>query len=140
VIKRILKATAIGLIIPVGIVIGIGRVMMTSDCACTDKADAIVNSLTALDGAKNQWVLDHANDRSANLTWKDLAPYYYGDFWTNRVAGETYHINKIGEPASAFVPKKTDWIPANSEVRRGLGPGGKVQIRSIAPGSPWAEP
>lgn len=128
----------ISLIIPVGVVIGIGRVMMNSDCACTDKADAIVNALAALDAGKNQWVLDHTNDKSANLTWKDLTPYYYGDFWTNRVADETYHINKIGDPASAFVPKKTDWIPANSEVRR--GPDRKVQIRSIAPGSPWAEP
>jgi hypothetical protein len=136
--KRVLKATAIGLIIPVGIVIGMARVMMTSDCACTDKADAIVNSLAALDAAKNQWVLDHPNDKSANLTWKDLAPYYYADFWTNRIAGETYHINKIGEPASAFVPKKTDWMPANSEVR--CGPERKVQIRSIALGSPWTQP
>src|SRR5215469_12790510 len=127
--KRVLKGVAIGLIIPVGIVIGMARVMMTSDCACTDKADAIVNFLGALDGAKNQWVLDHPNVKSTNLTWKDLSPYYYADFWTNRVAGETYHINKIGEPASAFVPKETDWIPANSEVR--FDPVKKIQIRQI---------
>jgi hypothetical protein len=137
--KRVLKATAIGLIIPVGIVIGISRVMMTSDCACTDKADAMVNFLCALDGAKNQWVLDHPKDKSVNLTWTDLTPYFSDGFLTNRVVGETYHINTIGEPASAFVPHKTDWIPENSEVRRGPGPDGKIQIRSTAPGSVWTD-
>lgn len=109
-------------------------------CHCTDKADTIVNCLAELDAGKNQWALDHPNDKSTNLTWKDLTPYFEGEFWNKPVAGETYHINKIGEPASALVPKKTDWIPANSEVRRGPGPDGKVQIRSIAPGAPWTEP
>lgn len=129
---------AIGLIIPLGIVIGIARVMMTSDCACTDKAGTIVNCLAELDAAKMQWTIDHKGATVTNLTWKDLSPYVETDFWNHPFAGETYIINKIGEPVSAFVPKKTDWIPANSEVR--FGPDRKIQIRSITPGSVWTTP
>jgi hypothetical protein len=139
--KCTLKLTLTALIIPIGIAIGIARVVMTSDCACTDKAGSIVNCLFELDAGKEQWVLDHPNKKSANLTWKDLTPYYCTDFWKRPVADETYHINKIGEPASVLVPKKTDWIPANSELRfSSLDSNRKVQIRSLAPGSPWTEP
>src|SRR5215469_17657557 len=115
----------------------IALVLPNFTCHCTDKADTIVNSLSELDAGKNQWVLDHPKEKSSNLTWNDLSPYFGRDFWNKPVADETYLINKIGEPASALVPKKTDWIPANTEVR--LGPDRKVQIRSMTPGSDWTE-
>jgi hypothetical protein len=140
--KRALKITLISLVIPIGIAIGIARVMMTSDCACTDKADAIVNSLAQLDAAKVQWLIDHQNMAATNLTLKNLSPYFQPNLLDHPIADETYFINKIGEPASAIVPQKTDWIPANSEVHliRLVSGDGKVQIRSTAPGSEWTTP
>jgi hypothetical protein len=136
--KRAIKGILIGSIIPIGIVLGIARVVMTSACACTDKADTIVNCLSQLDAAKLQWTIDHKGAVVTNLSWTDLSPYVQSDFWNHPFAGETYFINKMDEPASALVPKKTDWIPANSEVR--LSPDRKVQIRSTLPGSNWAAP
>jgi hypothetical protein len=57
------------------------------------------------------------------------------------VAGETYLINKLGDPSSAIVPTHTEWISANSEVRfSSLSSDGKVQVRSTIPDSPWTEP
>ena len=106
-------------------------------CHCTDKADTILNCLAQVEGAKIQWVKDHPNAAGATLAWKDLAPYCQ-DFWERPVAGEVYHINRIGEPPSAIVREKVDWIPANSEIR--FGTNREVQIRSLTPRSLWAPP
>lgn len=103
-------------------------------CHCTSKADTIVNNLLEFYAAKDQWVTDHPNAKPTTLTWKDLAPYC-SDWWKRPVAGEGYRINKIGEPPSAAVRENVDWIPANSELR--FSSNKLVQIRSLAPGSPW---
>jgi hypothetical protein len=133
------KRIIIELIFAGSIVIFIAYIIaLNFGCHCTDKADTIVNYLGQLDAAKSQWAIDHKGITATNLSWNDLSPYVETNFLNRSFAGETYLINQIGEPVSALIPKKTDWIPANSEVR--FGPDQKVQIRSTILGSPWISP
>ncbi len=38
-------------------------------------ANACINNLRQLDGAKEQWALEHGKKPGAVVTWKDIAPY-----------------------------------------------------------------
>jgi hypothetical protein len=139
--NRLLIGGAVIVFIALALAVAIPNFVPARACACGDKPESILNDLSELDAAKMQWTMDHKEITATNLTWNDLYPYVGRDIWNNPVAGETYLINKLDEPVSAFLRIKAGWIPANSEVRfSSLGYDRKIQIRSTAPGSPWTEP
>jgi hypothetical protein len=136
-VKRILYSAVTFVIVSL-LIAAVWAIFFT--CHCTSKADTIVNCLDQIDEAKAQWAMVHPNAKATHLTWKDLAPYC-SDFWKRPVADEVYLINKIGEPPSAVVREKVDWIPAYSEVRlASIGSNRLVQIRNRVPLSPWTTP
>jgi hypothetical protein len=141
-LERTTKRVLIGMAIIASILFAIALVLSNFlTCHCTDKADTIVNCLSELDAAKIQWTIDHKGVTVTNFPFNSLSPYVITDFWNRPIAGETYFINKIDEPCSVIVPKRTDWIPANSELRfSSLDSNRKVQIRSTTPGSAWTTP
>ncbi len=96
-------------------------------CHCTDDANAILNNLRQIDGAKTQWVIDHPGAKVTELDQQDLAPYLRVDFWQRPVAGEIYLIHGPGEPSEALMTKNVEWIPEGTKLR--FGPSEDIQVR-----------
>jgi hypothetical protein len=84
------------------------------------KANAIINNLRYIDGAKIQWALEHGITNTGQvknftqpLSWKDIAPYllqnpnvisqkHFGsDGVVRPVSGEIYTINSLSKPPEA---------------------------------------
>jgi type II secretory pathway pseudopilin PulG len=64
----------------------------------TSQSNAIVNNLRQLDGAKQQWALQHGKSANDVPTMKDLSPYLKG---VSPVMGERYVLGKVAEPVAA---------------------------------------
>jgi hypothetical protein len=60
----------------------------------------IVNNLMVLEGAKDQWGLEHHKTNGDRPTWNDLASYLKGGTIRPQ-RGESYYSNGIGSKASA---------------------------------------
>jgi len=84
----------------------------------------IVCNLRIIEGAKDQWALDHKMNHGINPTPKDLAPYMKDKICPpETVVGETYNINAV------YSAEATAKLPEN--VKLGKYPrGGTVVILS----------
>jgi hypothetical protein len=60
------------------------------------QAAACVNNLRLIDGAKEQWALDHQKPPGALLTAADIAPYLKGNTLPVCPAGGIYTLNPVG--------------------------------------------
>jgi hypothetical protein len=105
----------------------------------TSKSALILNRLRAIDAAKSAWAAEHPNARDRNPVEQDLAPYFgqlhHNTYFMDRpVAGETYLIQSLTEPAEAQLTKQVDEFPANASVR--FGPEGDIQVRTNG-SQPW---
>src|ERR1041384_8451399 len=67
----------------------------------TSQANAIINNLRQLDGAKQQWALEHRKSDNDVPTADDLKPYFAGHELPASVAGEHYTFGRLGEPPIA---------------------------------------
>src|SRR5882762_3934618 len=60
--------------------------------------NACINNLRQLEGAKDQWMLDHHKTRNDIPTWEDLRPYLNGQHVPLTCpAGGNYKIGKVAE-------------------------------------------
>jgi hypothetical protein len=82
----------------------------------TSKMNAILNNLRQLDGAKQQWALDHGRTGAVVVTTQDIAPYL-PHFTT--VAGERYILRTLAEVAEAQLTREVDGRPKGTVLRFG---------------------
>ena len=68
----------------------------------TSKINGIMNNLRQLDGAKQQWALDHGQTGAVLVTEQDIAPYFgRPSGWVRPVAGERYILNRLDQSPEA---------------------------------------
>ena len=99
----------------------------------TSKSALILNRLEAIDAAKSGWAAEHPDAKGRDPVEKDLAPYlqqlHHNTYFMDKpVAGETYLIHGLTEPAEAQLTKEVDEFPAHASVR--WGPDGDIQVRT----------
>jgi hypothetical protein len=67
----------------------------------TSQANACINNLRQIDGAKNEWALENNKTNGTPVTVADIKPYIKPDASGNLPkcpAGGTYTIGVVGEP------------------------------------------
>ncbi len=67
----------------------------------TAQLNTIANNLRVLEGAKEQYALEHKLSTSAPVTEADLTPYLKGNLPIAPVVGETYTFTTVGELITA---------------------------------------
>ncbi len=65
---------------------------------------ACINNLRQIDGAKQQWALDHQKAVSALMTQTDLLPYFKGNAMPACPAGGVYSLNPVSVPPICNIP------------------------------------
>ena len=65
---------------------------------------ACINNLRQIDGAKQQWALDHQKAVSALMTQSDLLPYFKGNAMPACPAGGVYSLNPVSVPPICNIP------------------------------------
>jgi len=70
------------------------------------RLSAIANNLRTIEGAKEQWALEHQATNGVLPTVADLAPYLRNGELPKPVAGETYRITPAGELNTAVLSEK----------------------------------
>jgi len=68
--------------------------------------NGIANNLRILEGAKEQWVLEHHQTNGALPTPADLAQYLKNREFIKPAGGEIYTINPVGERITAKLTRK----------------------------------
>jgi hypothetical protein len=68
---------------------------------------ACVNNLRQIDGAKQQWALEHQKPGSALMTQADLLPYFKGNALPTCPAGGIYSLNPVSVPPICNIPGHT---------------------------------
>jgi hypothetical protein len=79
------------------------------------KAHAIVSNLRQLDGAMQQWGLDHGQTGTVVVTEENLVPYLRHP--PKPVAGERYVLKTLAESPEAHLTHKVELWPAGSVLR-----------------------
>ncbi|HEY6168614.1 MAG TPA: von Willebrand factor type A domain-containing protein, partial [Verrucomicrobiae bacterium] len=67
----------------------------------TAQRNTVINNLRQIEGAKEQWALEHHKSANDLVTPGDLRPYFRGNALPSPLAGETYVVGRVGEPAIA---------------------------------------
>jgi hypothetical protein len=65
---------------------------------------ACINNLRQIDGAKQQWALEHQKAGSALMTQADLLPYFKGNAMPACPAGGVYSLNPVSVPPICNIP------------------------------------
>jgi hypothetical protein len=86
----------------------------------TSKTNGIVNNLRRLDGAKQQWALEHHRTGATEVAREDIAEYvgvppHKG--WVQAVAGERYTLNLLTESPEAELTRAVDGRPKGTRFR-----------------------
>ena len=86
----------------------------------TSKTHGIINNLRQLDGAKQQWALDHQRPGAVEVTAADIAEYvgvapHKG--WVQPVAGERYVLNLLTESPEAVLTETVDGRTKGTRMR-----------------------
>jgi hypothetical protein len=83
----------------------------------------IISNLRQLDGAMQQWALDHGRTGAVMATKEDIAPYlrysFAPDGLVKSVAGERYILKTITEPPEAHLTCELDGRPKGTVFRLG---------------------
>jgi DNA repair exonuclease SbcCD ATPase subunit len=66
--------------------------------------NACINNLRQIDGAKQQWALEHGKTAGALLTPADLQPYLKSNTLPSCPGGGVYNLNPVGIPPICSVP------------------------------------
>ena len=69
--------------------------------------NACINNLRQIDGAKQQWALEHQKAASALMTQADLLPYFIGNAMPTCPAGGVYSLNPVSVPPICNIPGHT---------------------------------
>jgi prepilin-type N-terminal cleavage/methylation domain-containing protein len=78
--------------------------------------NAIHANLRLIDDVKEQWALENRVGSGTNPIDADLLAYFKGNSLPKPIAGETYHPNHLGDPASAVIPVPIGNLPAGSVI------------------------
>ena len=78
------------------------------------KTGWIVNNLRQLDGAKQQWGLDHGKTGAVMVTEEDVAPYLRS---FKPAAGERYILKALSESPEAQLTREVGGNPKGSVLR-----------------------
>jgi hypothetical protein len=87
------------------------------------KTNEIINNLRQLDGAVQQWGLDHHQTGVVAVTWGDLAPYLkdrcdqHG--WVKSVDGEVYVLKGLAQSPEVVLTRKLGDRPKGTVLRFG---------------------
>jgi len=87
--------------IPMMLAIAIPNFVKARDMAMTN---ACINNLRQIDAAKNQWALEHNKTAEDIATVNDLTPYLKNHQMPVCIAGGTYTLGKVSEPATCSIP------------------------------------
>jgi len=68
--------------------------------------NTIANNMRILEGAKEQWALEHHATNGALPTAADLAPYLKGGEFIKPAVGERFTINPVGERITATLTRE----------------------------------
>jgi hypothetical protein len=117
------------LLFAIGFIILLAVIIPTGVGNGGQKANAIINNLRYIDGAKNEWALEHGITNADQvthfnqpLTWADLGPYLLQDinviqskrFDNNGVvhpaSGEIYTINSLNKPPEVKLPHDVEFL------------------------------
>jgi len=70
-----------------------------------------VRNLSFLEGAKEQWALEHKATTNASVTWEQLYDYVKYPGWPPPCPrGGVYTLGRIGELPSCSIPKHTTYF------------------------------
>jgi len=77
---------------------------LVAGCAARDgnPANPCINNLRQIDGATQQWAIEHHKDTNAVPTWDDLRPYIRNTL--SCPAGGTYTLGPVGGLPACSVP------------------------------------
>jgi hypothetical protein len=86
----------------------------------TTKLNGIISNLRILDGAKQQWALEHNRTGPVEVTREDVAEYlgvgpYEG--WVELVAGEQYALRNLTEMPEAELTRDMEGLPKGTRIR-----------------------
>jgi len=80
-------------------------------------AHTCIDNLTQIDGAKQQWALEHGKNSDAKPTWDDIRPYLADSFksGTNQIPacpqGGKYTLGKVGDRPTCSIGGKDHSLP-----------------------------
>jgi hypothetical protein len=89
----------------------------------------IAQNLLQLDGAVQQWALDHSRPDAAVVTKQDVAPYLQRlrhNGWVKSVAGELYTLGTVTNSPQAVLTQELGGRPKGTIFR--LGTNGALEI------------
>jgi hypothetical protein len=96
----------------------------------SSKTNAIVNNLRQLDGAVQQWAIDHQQTGAVVVTREDIAPYLRASHeihgWVKSVAGEVYVLKAFPRSPEVVLTRELDGRPKGTVLR--FGTNGDLQI------------
>jgi hypothetical protein len=84
----------------------------------TTKTMGIFSNLRQLDGAAQQWGIDHGRKATDTATREDLAPYLIHG-WIKPVAGENYILKTLAESPEAVLTRDLEGRPKGTIFRLG---------------------
>jgi prepilin-type N-terminal cleavage/methylation domain-containing protein len=80
------------------------------------KVTVIKNNLRLIDTAKLNWAIEYKKNEGDVPAEEDIAQYLKGSKMPTPAAGETYHIQPIGEPPYAICDKPIGDIKPNTKI------------------------
>jgi len=86
----------------------------------TSKLNAIISNLRVLDGAKQQWALDHHRTDAFAVTREDVAEYMGVSpqkGWVQPVTGERYALRALTEMPEAELTREVEGLPKGTRIR-----------------------
>jgi len=87
------------------------------------KTSGIIDNLRQLDGATQQWAIEHGQTGGVIVTWEDLAPYLRRTpnlgVWVKPVAGEKYTLKTVKESPEAELTRELEGRPKGTVLRLG---------------------
>jgi len=78
--------------------------MRLAQARTMSQVNACINNLRQLDGAKNQWALEHNKTAEATPTAQDILPYFREQRLPVCPAGGVYTLNSISAPPVCSIP------------------------------------
>ena len=80
------------------------RYGIAANASDQEKANACINNLRQIDGAKQQWALEHVKTPGAVPTEADLRPYLRNNPPPTCPSGGSYNLNPVSLPPTCTIP------------------------------------
>ena len=90
----------IGLLVVILVVFSIPKFLASRQLAIRN---ACLNHLIQIDGAKQQWKIEHKKPDAATPTWEELKPYLVRQVKLNCPAGGSYTLGRVDELPSCSI-------------------------------------